>query len=338
VVNVDEDDKEDVEPVTENLEKKSKKEKSYRDKERHSFILFDALGVVFNIVVKFCLFMIVVPFVCVFFAFLFVCIVAFILLLKGVTYPGILIALIGCAIISGLLMEIGVKFLLNIEMHFHRLFFIFVIGLIICSIGSAISTFEIAETNFYDSAPNNVLKTTKNFTFTMKDGYYLDTNYYYHGRTVRYEVDEAMGDNIVVAIDYYADFISLNVEDLEDRFLVITWDSPYIMKTAYNLVIDNLKEKKLYDYSELYDIDLVVYASSENINKLKSNRAKQKEEAEKRRLEEQAYYYEREYQNYQKEIDKLTRENELLKENLENAIYKQDELESKIQEIESLLR
>lgn len=329
---------EDIEEEKSNhVEEKKSQEKSKRKNAEHNFILFDVLGSIFNLVVKFCLLIFIVPIIVVFFCLAFATILAVILFIKGITYPGIIIALFGCTILSGLIMEIGIQFLVNAQLKFQRLFWIFVSGLLICCVGSAVATFEIAETEFINEAPSSVLKTTENFTFTMKDGYYLDTNYYYCG-SIRYEVDEAMEDNVVVTIDYYADFISLNVEDLEDRFLVVTWDSPYIVKTIYNLAIDNLKEKKLYDYSELYEIDLVVYASSENVNKLKNNGMKQKEEAEKKRLEEQERYYEIEYQNYQREIDKLTRENEQLKVDLKNALDKQDELEAKIQEIESLLK
>lgn len=324
------DDKEIVEDHHEKI-KGSKKE--------HSFILFDVLGSIFNVVLKFCLIIFIVPIVVTFFALSFAFIVAIILFLKGITYPGIIIILLGAILIAGLMMEISIRFLVNAKLKFQRLFWVFVSGLMLCSIGSAVATFEFAETEFIYTAPENITKGSYDFNFVMQDDMYIAFNYHYIGRNMRYEVDNTLGNNVNIVANYYDDYISLNAQESDDKEIsIMTWESPYVFKNTYRLLLDNLKEKKLYNYTELYTVELIVRASEENISKLKSNRAKALKEKEEREKVELEIYYQNQNQFYVKKIDDLSIENDLLKEKLEDAKVQIEDLENKIREIENLVR
>ena len=104
---------------------------------------------------------------------------------------------------------------------------------------------------------------------------------------------------------------------------------------AVSLFIDGLKEKHLYNYSELYQYHVTVYASEENINRLLDHYHNSiKREME---VEEQS-----EIESLQEQLDQVTEENTKLEEQnseLESKVTEyQDKLNSYKQNLESLLQ
>lgn len=328
--------KTNVEEVKESKNDAEEKDTRVSEKreEKHSYILFDVLGSVFNFLVKLCLIFFSIPVICVFFAFIFLTVAAVILFIKGITYPGVIIGLLGCVLLAGLVMEIVIRFLVNAEFKFKRLFWIFVSGLVICGIGVGVATFEVAETEFVNEVPQSEKLVTKNFEFAMNDKLYLDPDhgYYYHYyRDTNYKVDEALTDKVLVTVDYYEDYLSINADINNNEIYVTSWEAPYVFKHTYNLLLDNLRNKTLYNYSELSQINITVTSSSSNIEKLKQN-------YENYLKEEQTRYEEEQYWIYYNEINELTTQNDKLQMKLDEANETINELEEKIDEIENLIK
>lgn len=334
-------DKFDFQNITKEKEEEKEEMSSEKDnhnvkerrEDKHSFILFDVLGSIFNFIVKMCLLFICIPIICVFFMFIFLGVIAFILLLKGITYPGILISLLGCILLSGLVMEIAIRFLVNAEFKFKRLFWLFVSGITICGVGGAISTFEIAETEFINTVPETEKVSTKNFEFSMNENLYINSGhrYYYYPQDIEYVVDESLNDKVLIAVDYYDNFVTVNVDDSDNQIFIYTWEAPYVVKNSYNLLMDNLKNKRIYNYAELSEIDIVVKTSSPNIEKLKQNYKKHLEEERKQNREN-------EYTLYYNQINELTLANDSLQEKLNEANDTISDLQDKINEIENLIK
>ena len=325
-----------------NIDEKSNKEEikeekvvsKNKEKDGHSFVIFSFLSSIFNFVVKMCLLFISIPIVCVFFSFVFLIVAAIILLCKGIVYPGILIALLGCVILSGIIMELAVRFLLSIEISFQRLFFLFIGGLITCSIGVAITTFEIAETDYINTVPVSEKMSAKSFTFDMTPDLQLGFNhsYYYYYSNVNYITDETVIDEVIITINYYDKYTSVNTELNDNLINIYTWEAPNIFKNSYTLLIENLKDKVLYNYSDLYEIEINVTTSSNNIKTLKDNYKKYIEEKENH---ENMYNY---YDDLIRENNELKNKNQYLERELENTIETIEELQDKINEIENLVK
>lgn len=325
----------------------SKKEEIKKDipinksRDKHSFIIFDFLSAIFNFFLKICLLFMTIPIVCVFFGFTFLLVAAIILLCKGIVYPGVLVALIGCVLLSGLIMEIVVHFLLSIELSFKRLFCSFVIGLALCSIGGSLATFEIAETDYINTVPPTEKLTSKTFTFDMNPELQLGVNrfyYFYYHSNIDYIVNDALTDEVMVTINYYDKYTSVNAELNDNIIDIYNWDAPNIFKSSYTLLINNLKDKNLYNYSDLYDIKINITTSSNNIKVLKDNYKKYIERKEKEEKESLKDYYNSITDDLLKENETLRDKNELLENELEITKETVENLKDKIKEIESLIK
>lgn len=313
------------------IEESEIKREEKTKKEKHNFILFDVLGSLFNFFVKFCLIIMLIPTVVILFALIFSFVLSFILLLKGVFYPGILVTLIGASILCGLVLEIIIRFLVNAEFKFKRLFWIFVGSLIVCSIGAGVTTFEIAETEYIDEAPVTEEIITKSVEYEYNENLIIDNYYSYYLKNIIYEVDESLTDKVVFDLNYYDKYTNVSIENIDNKVTIRQYDASSVFRNSYNLLIDNLKDKIIYDYSLLSEVNVVVKSSSNNIEVLKKNYDKYvKEMEEKIELEKANSYY--------ITINTLSDENEELRNQLMESEEKITELEEKIREIENLIK
>jgi len=155
--------------------------------------------------------------------------------------------------------------------------------------------------------------------------------------------DETKNDKIEVEISYYKDLNYIDsYESTHDKYLIVEyWSESRYQKKIVNLFLENLKDKKIYDYSDFFETTITIRSSKDNIEKIKSNYQEfskisynlRNEEIEKGyiieidNLNNERYSLIDKINNLEDEIYNLKTENEDLKtkiktykENLENLI------------------
>lgn len=295
-----------------------------KDSQKHSFILFDILGKLFNIFLKLCVFCILFPLI---FLFIFgvICLtLALIIQFVGIHYIGIFVLLLGALGALEVLIELLFKFILSSNLNVKRLFIVFLSSITLVGVGFGITTYEVSSTNYIDLLPKNLSLNTYEYIFSMNNDIIL-----YDLNDIKYVVNDNLTNDLKVSVSYYEDYLTVNV-DLYNNYLgvhkSISWDKTL---NYFELLKNDLKDKIIYNYNLLNNVDIVVETSQKNIDKLKENvenaRAKEEEEYNKYK------YYEEKIAELE---DKLIKnENELLNKNQQI-----EDLQEKINNISGLIQ
>lgn len=308
-------DLEEKEPEIKEAKKKTTK---------HSYILFDALGSIFNIILKICLFFICLPLVICFIILIVFTFIALIFQFMNLNYIGVFICLLGTTIALFIIMEIFIRFLFSSAIKFSRMFITFSIGLILIGFGGALFAFEISSTNYIDDIPKGYNIKTDEYTYEMTDN--LKVFPYY--RNIEYQVDDTLEDEVKVIVNYYDDFIYVNVSKNSNDIFIHTFSEWKDGLNLLALVKDNLANKTIYNYSLLSEISITVLANSSNLEKLQENWQNYIEEEQNR--SDELNYYNQMIDSLESEID--NKNNEIY--NLQERIT---ELEEKLSNIQDLM-
>ena len=216
---------------------------------------FDALAHIVMIFIKAMLFLFSIPFLITLIVSSAFLIMDVILMFKQIFYIGILICLIAFIILNIVTL------------------IIFLIGIAALGIGAGITMIEVSNTKYIDDMPvvEDEVKITKEFTMTnnlfVEE---LDTYPY-----VSYEVDETLKDKVKVEIRYLKN--NFNDVDIVTSNNMIKFEYEYnygltySIKNGLNLIINNLKNKEVYNYDKLNYLNVIVTSSNANIKKLKEN-------------------------------------------------------------------
>ena len=188
------------------------------------------------------------------------------LLIKGVTYFGLLILLIALFQSGILLLELGINFVLNKRMKRGHILAEIITMVILTGVGLSLGTIEIANTEIiYDSSYTETKKVTKEIEVSENLALYGDYDII---------IDNTLENKII--IEYiYPDInnievsISLNYYDngyyLDERVNNLSWN-----KEMLNQLIEDLKDKKIYVNN--FDIKKNVYMSEETKELLFKNK------------------------------------------------------------------
>ena len=188
------------------------------------------------------------------------------LLIKGVTYFGLLILLIALFQSGILLLELGINFVLNKRMKRGHILAEIITIVILTGVGLSLGTIEIANTEIiYDSSYTESKKITKEIEVSENLALYGDYDII---------IDNTLENKII--IEYiYPDInnievsISLNYYDngyyLDERINNLSWN-----KEMLNQLIEDLKDKKIYVNN--FDIKKNVYMSEETKELLFKNK------------------------------------------------------------------
>lgn len=214
------------------------------------------------------------------------------LLLRGVTYYGIYISILMLLVLGILAFIIIFNFIASRKNNIKFLIISFVICFITLGISFSMSTVELTTTKFINEIPHNYEKEIKIETLAM------DGNYYISG-PVHYEIDESLQNEMKIEYLFFPEFHKINPiinidgnnVNLSYKYYGQFWNSKILED-----VIANLKERTIYNYD--FSPKITIYTSSQNINKLKENKQKEREE---RRYNNELYgycYRQLEYKRY----------------------------------------
>lgn len=234
-----------------------------RDPEHSSFSFFNFL---FKVVMFF--FKVFVLFMSIFviMSFLFFIVVLFISIYHigyGTLFVWISLALVGCILINYNILEIIYKFIAMKKQSSKRLFIVFMVGLVLIGggLGFSITTVMTFDeiSNFSDGEYDLAYEEIE-----MNDNLVLD--FYTGYDSVKYVIDNSV-NNIKLEVKHLKGMgysISGN-----DSYKYVNWDMNF--KEAYDIVLKDLRNKKLRNYDNSNFIIITVTLSEDNYNKLNSN-------------------------------------------------------------------
>lgn len=239
---------------------------------RYDFGLFSFIGKVALFFVKCFTAFISLPIIFLLFASVASVLIGIVFMFNGVIFIGIIIFLLSLIVFTISLLYILYNFIVNHRSDWQKIFIFFVACVVGFGIGAGLSVLEFSKMKISNEAPKNVVREKKEEIIEMKDNYVLQNIPY----DTQYIVDETLGSNLRIEIEYYDEF----TQDVK----IETYDNPasdiYVspvrklsvdLSQLYTILINDLKEKTISDYSALGNIYVKVYASEFNINRLKEN-------------------------------------------------------------------
>lgn len=145
----------------------------------------------------------------------------------------------------------------------------FLISIVLIGIGISISVFEFMDFEYINEAPiNHYLATVESYEIIPNSSIIkMDFN---HQSDVRIEERNDI-ENIIVEITYYSEECKLIYDKLIYDNSVNEYDISFRKKNSndkklINNVIEDMKNKKVYNYSELFRGEVVIYTNSSHKN------------------------------------------------------------------------
>ncbi len=301
--------------------------------EERKFILFDLFGNLLNICLKIILFFTLLGLCFCFVTFVFFLVLTIILALQKIFSLGLILMAMALVIGTGVILNLNIAWLFNHENNYKMLLINFLTSLVLLASGGAIFSFELTHYNFLNEAPQNVTYAHKSYTFPMQDNTFLvdafPDSYHY----LTYKVNDELKTEIKYDIYYYSDFQNIEVRENANNAIALNLSANSInfpIKKFSMMIIENLQAKTLYNYDHLYDVNIVVETSQDNIDILKQNYLAYEEEY---RQKEMDYWAE----EYEKQIEDLEEENYSLRDQRAECELKISDLQDKINELEEKL-
>ena len=194
-----------------------------------------------------------------------------ILIFKGLFLIGPILISLSLVVFSIMIMEILFNFIVNKKNNFKRIFIVCISSIVLASIGIGLSIGYFSNIEIINKAPNQYEIETKEEIIPMNDKLFIHDNYY---GNIDYIEDNNLNDQVKIDVDYYKSIYDINIISNENNTISIHSEEPGVIKIGEYLdqVIDNLKNKKIYNYDILSEVKIRVTTSSENINKIKYNR------------------------------------------------------------------
>ncbi len=190
------------------------------------------------------------------------------LLFRGVFYFGLYLVMFALFFLGILFFEVLFNFVVDRKNNGLKLFVSILISILMLGGGCAMASFEVAETEFINGVPSDLQLETMSEELSMtKDTVFI-------GNIAGYNVDNSL-ETVKVDYEYYPLGTEMSTK------VVKTGDSVYLNWTLerfkfkseiLNHIINDLKEKKVYNYS--FEPTITITANEENIEIIKKNRQK----------------------------------------------------------------
>ncbi|MFA5633585.1 MAG: helix-turn-helix transcriptional regulator [Candidatus Dojkabacteria bacterium] len=249
----------------------AKKVKKIEVKE-YDFGVFSFMGKIAIVLVKAFFAFLSLPFISLLFLAFAGILIAIVMGFEGVIFFSVFVLLLAVIISSIALLYVIYNFLINRKSDWRKLFVVFVISIAGLGIGTGISVLEFSKMSISSEVSSKVESISSFETFEMNDSLYLGWVPYF----IEYIEDDSLGDDIKFEAIYYTVFTK-DVVFSEDSTTGDIYIYPQRVNTLnfrelYDILIEDLKDKRVSNYSTLGDIQIKIYGSKENITKLERNK------------------------------------------------------------------
>lgn len=189
----------------------------------------------------------------------------------GVPYIGVPVVIFGVITFFGIFLDIAIKLIENKRVSFIQPFISIIVASVFLTVGGMLCTHEVLNTSYYNHAPEYIESTTLENTIDINSSTRLNLPTY----NTYFIEDNSLVDQAVITVKYYEDYsdtellFTNNVIELKNY--TRDYDDFKFQGSLFsNVVIDNLKEYKVYNYTKLYVPETTIRANSSYINRFKS--------------------------------------------------------------------
>lgn len=190
------------------------------------------------------------------------------LIIEGVTYFGIYMVMLALFLLGTIFFHLLFNFVINKKNHGVVLFTTIMLSILLLGLGSAVATLEVSDTEFINSAPNDLE------IEVLTEELPMNKNTVFLGNIANYKVDNEL-DFVKVEYEYYplGTKMSTNISK-NDQFVRLSWNLERINFNSGILkhMIQDLREKKVYNYH--IEPTITITSNEENIEQIKKNRQK----------------------------------------------------------------
>lgn len=325
--------------VEKEKEKESKKESIISEEKEsptlrnHSEIktsvILKVLNSIASFCVKLCSTLILFPFLFVFFFIVVAIIITLYFMLQGIIYLGIFFLLMGGFILCYLVIQILFSVITSHRQSSRQISILFLASLITLGIGTGITVVEFSSFTYYDEIPKTELYKSEfaEKEIEMTDDFYFDIIGSYGN--IEYVKDDDLENTVRFQVEFYSNFSKVNFEyglHTENPLWIVTESKVHLLNPRVReSIFKNLKNKELYNYGKLERMNIVVFASSLNIDKMQENKKKIELENERNYYDSVLENNRKREEEYQSLIDQKEIENSELQ-------LKIDELEEQLKE------
>lgn len=191
--------------------------------------------------------------------------------IKGIEIIGLAILLAGLAVIVSHILSIIYDSVFNRRKIYT---YPFIIGTVLMVVGGLVFFEEALNFNYNNSAPETKFA-KKTITYEEKISKDTDINVNFGSKS--YIEDNDLEDNqIVIEVTYFKDLIDAEKVSYNDgRKIVIDIDHKNynyhfkMNREMYKLVISNLKDNEIYNYTKLFETDVKIYANNKTMDLIK---------------------------------------------------------------------
>lgn len=257
--------KENIEKNNTKIELKKNSVKKERKKINFSFtkILITMIKVFLVFVLVPAIFSFLAAFVCI--------VIGIVLLIQGLPYFGIFLCGLTYISLNYIFIDLCFRFIFDKKLNGKMLLVSVITSVALFAVGIGLSFYEVVNTTYVDGVPDGYMKIAKEKRETYSENTKLTCKDLYHGNC-SYEIDDTLGNDIVATVTYY-DF-NKDFDITDDLEYKRKENEEYSIKEIYDLVINNLKKRRLYNYNKLSEIDVKIKVSSETREKIKEKNRK----------------------------------------------------------------
>ena len=289
--------------------------------------IFKALGAIVMFFIKIFLVLFSLPFLVVLSVLFAVFVLNIYLIAQGVFFFSIILFILFGTLGTILILEFITNILFNQKHSYKRMFITLLIGVAGLGTATGVMLLELSTFKYYDEIPPGVELITQSFDLPFQE----DMLIYTHFTTIDYEIDETLTNKVILEIQYREDFTQLRVSTFQGRHHIFNEPGFNNFRIRLDIFIQTLKNREFYNYSLLFQGNIIVRSSSANIEQIQLNI---QEYRELRQEEEEARnYYENIIYELQYRIWELEEEHFRSEEEKDYLRIRIEELQNELQEL-----
>lgn len=187
---------------------------------------------------------------------------------KGIFFISLILFAISFLLLAALLIYVAYNFVVNRRSKWEKVFIFLLVSLFGFGLSMGVGVLEMKNFTFTNSQPGYIVQDKKIEEIKMSDSLVLNNIWY----PIKYVEDNSMSDTVRIQVSYYGDYESINIGGVGTDSVYIQSSRDNIsFPSMYELFLRDLKDKTIHNYGKLFEYDVVVYTSKENIEKIQKN-------------------------------------------------------------------
>lgn len=194
-------------------------------------------------------------------------------LFQGIYFWSILLFLLSLITFLGMLITVLYNFIFNRKTAWRKVLTVLLSTLVGFGISAGLGLLELKEFSVVSGYSSNIVLDKEIKEFEMKDTLIINPPY-----RIKYMEDENLADRVRVEVRYSKKLSEVHMEEKSyegnDRIDINVHgsNSRVSFKEVYNILLHDLKRKEINsNYSRIFDGEITVFTSKENIEKIREN-------------------------------------------------------------------